>query len=103
MTTAVTITKYKCAICGAMYDTFTAAESCESRPVRQDKGVKIGDRVRVTAGDGVGRLGPVEAVIIFDKEWGHYAWERYWHTVGVTAALDEGFHRLLTFDSYEKL
>jgi hypothetical protein len=70
--------------------------------VSQDKGVKVGDVVLVTKGDGAGSKATVESRFIFDMEWGHYAWERYWHTVGLTAKLNDSWGtRQLTFDSYE--
>jgi hypothetical protein len=100
MTKAINITRYQCGVCGATYDTEQQAAACEGRPVSQDKGVKVGDKVRVTAGDGTGQLATVESISIIDRGWGHYAWERYWHTVALTAKLRLG-HRFLTFDSYE--
>jgi len=98
----VTITKYKCSVCGALYDSESEALKCEPRPITQDKGVKIGDNVIITSGDGAGAEAKVTNISVIDKQWGHYAWERYWHTVAVSADII-GSHgsRFLTFDSYK--
>ncbi len=64
--------------------------------------MKVGDTVIITQGDGEGSKAIVESIHIYDKEWGHYAWDRYWHTVGLTAKVVDGWgHRSLTFDSYK--
>jgi len=98
------IQQYQCEICGYHYGTAEAAQTCESKPVSEDKGVKIGDVVLVTNGDGQGMKAQVESRFIINMEWGHYAWERYWHTVGITAkVLDSGGYRQLTFDNYTRL
>lgn len=97
------VTRYKCSTCGKVYDRKDSAEACEAKPVSQDKGVKVGEVVRITQGDGAGELATVEKVYVIDREWGHYAWERYWHTVALTAKLNKGWgHRMLTFDNYER-
>lgn len=91
-----------CEICKQSYTNAEAALRCEARPVTQNKNAKIGDQVMITQGDGKGTMATVESVIIFDKDWGHYAWERYWHTVGLTAKLNNGTgSRLLTYTDYE--
>jgi hypothetical protein len=93
-------TKYKCGICGHTYDNKEDAESCEAKPIAYDKGVKIGDKIRIVTGQGQG-MATVTRVFIFDKYWGHYAWERYWHTVAVDAKCDGSWgSRQLTFDDY---
>lgn len=98
------VTRYKCQTCGKVYDRLENAEECEKRPVSQDKGVKVGDVVKITAGDGAGLTATVESVFVIDREWGHYAWERYWHTVALTAKVNGSYgHRMLTFDNYETL
>lgn len=100
----VQVTRYKCSTCGKVYDSKASAEACEAKPVSQDNGVKVGEVVRITQGDGAGELATVETVYVIDREWGHYTWERYWHTVALTAKLNKGWgHRMLTFDSYERL
>ena len=95
---------YKCEICGSEYTTQKEALGCEARPLKQDKGVKKGDIITITKGDGAGKKAKVTRVFVYDKEWGHYAWERYWHTVGLSADLigkDTWGSRQLTFDDYE--
>ena len=95
------LTKYKCSTCGAVYDTEKGAQDCEARKVTHDRGVKIGDIVRITRGDGVGHTGTVERVYVLTKDWGHYAWEQYWHTVALEVRVNGSWgHRMLTFDDY---
>ena len=91
--------EYQCELCGTKYSSEATAKECESRPVRFD-GVKVGDYVRILRGDGKGKRVKVSSVFVFDREWGHYAWKRYWHTVGCVADMDCG-SRQLTFDDYE--
>lgn len=94
-------TIYKCETCGHTYSTEKEAIDCESMPVSEDKGVKVGDKVMITAGDGKGEHATVKSTYVVDKYWGHYSWKRYWHTVAVAADLESGGSRLLTFDSYQ--
>lgn len=97
----VPATFYECEICHERYGSAEKALECESKPVTGDKGVKVGDTVRIVRGDGAGyENAKVTAVTIYSKNWGHYQWERYWHTVGLVAKLDLG-SRTLTFDDYE--
>lgn len=92
---------YKCDICGAVFDTEQQARKCESRPVTQDRGVKVGDVVTVLSGDGAGKKARVDSIRIADCAWGHYAWDRYWHTPVLSAKLlGEWGSRTLTFDAY---
>lgn len=96
------IQEYECDICGSKYRSEVAARECESRPVSQDKGAKIGDRVLITGGDGAGKYCEIDSINIFDRDWGHYARDRYWHTVGVSGkVLGSWGSRQLTFDQYE--
>lgn len=97
------ILKYNCTICHTMYDTDAQALKCEEQPLRFDRGVKVGDLVLVIGGDGAGLRGTVESIKIMDKDWGHYAWKRYWHTIALTVKMPDWGHRLLTFDDYEVL
>ena len=101
MTEAVQFTRYRCGVCESSYSTETEASICEARPVTHDRKVAIGDFVTVTGGDGAGKRARVSSVSIIDKDWGHYRWERYWHTVALTADFDDWGSRMLTFDSYE--
>ncbi len=95
--------KYQCSLCKYEYDDEAAALDCESRKVSHDQNVKNGDRVLITEGDGIGEEATVQSVYVIDKYWGHYAWERYWHTICITANLDTWGSRLLTYDSYKKV
>lgn len=96
-----TETLYQCEKCQANYSSQSEAEKCETKSITHDKGVKVGDIVLITAGQGAGQRAEVETVYVIDKAWGHREWETYWHTVALTAKLDEGWgNRLLTFDSY---
>jgi signal peptidase I len=100
---AFTVTKFRCTTCKHVYDSKEGADRCESKPITQDRGVKVGDVVRITAGDGTGKTATVESVYVVDREWGHYAWERYWHTIALTAKVNDNYgHRVLVFDSYER-
>lgn len=93
---------YTCEICNKTYNTAEGALKCESKPVTKDKGVEVGDRVLVTNGEGRGHYAVVTHVGVHDKEWGHYHWERYWHTVFVSADLVGSYgSRTLSFDSYD--
>lgn len=105
MTNELHITRYQCATCGAVYGTESQAAACEARPIQQDKGAKVGDAVLITQGDGAGQRAIVTRISIVSRDWGHYAWERYWHTVALEAHFEgrEGLCRFLTFDSYEPI
>lgn len=98
----IQVTKFKCSLCSTTYSTKKEALSCEGKSVTQNKGVKIGDIITITAGDGCGRLAKVTKVGVIDKSWGHHAWKTYWHTVYVNADILGSFgSRMLTFDSYK--
>lgn len=93
---------YKCSICGTTYKDEKSAYDCEEKPISQDKGVKVGDKVFILSGDGTGEIATVKRRMVVDKSWGHYAWERYWHTVMISADIDGSYgSRQLTFDAYE--
>lgn len=92
---------YRCSICGEKYTTEDEALECESKPITKDKGVKAGDIVLITGGQGKGCRAKVTRTWIASKYWGHYAWKRYWHTVNVVADLvSSRGTRTLTFDQY---
>lgn len=99
----LTVNKFQCEICKEFYDKKEDAEKCESRPIYQDKKVKVGDLVKIKSGDGAGKLAKVYKVAIRDMYYGHYVHERYWHTITVIADImdDGGGTRILDFDSYE--
>lgn len=95
------ITRYRCDVCSATYETEREARQCEAQPVTQDKGVKVGDTVLILTGDGKGSKGVVRSVAPITKDWGHYHWRRYWHTVGIVADIVGSWgSRFLTFDDY---
>lgn len=97
-----TRTFYVCEKCKEEYDTKTEAKSCERKSITQDKGVKVGDIVLITSGDGTGKRAKVTRRYIIDKYWGHHAWQRYWHTVAVNADIIGSYAgRMLLFDSYK--
>ena len=97
------IKEYMCEVCKQIYSTITQANICEQRPIREDKGVKVGDTVKITNGAGTGELAKVTKVYVVDPEWGHYAADRYAHTVALIADLYSYGTRVLTYDSYEVL
>lgn len=98
------IETFKCEICNTTYSSEEQALECESRPVTQDKSVKVGDIIKITKGDGAGEKAKVEDIFIYSKDWGHYLYETYWHTVGISAKLiDSWGNRQLTFSDYEKI
>ncbi len=98
----IQVTRYSCELCGGIYETEKEARFCESCPVSKEKGVRIGDIVRVIAGDGTGARAKVTSISICSGKYGHYAWAKYRHTVAVHADfLDQYGSRFLLFDSYE--
>lgn len=101
MAKEIQIKKYQCNICKKIYDSEQRALKCESKPISQDKGVQIGDIVVIKNGDGAGEKAKVTEVYIIDMEWGHYAWDRYWHTVALCADIIGKYgSRQLTYDNY---
>ena len=99
----VTHTLFICPICDGQYTSKERAESCASRPLQNAKGVKVGDRVRITAGPHAGIGAAVARCWVANQEWGHYAADRYWHTVIAEVKLLDniGGYTTLTFDYYE--
>lgn len=90
---------FECEKCHEIYATEEQAKACEAKPITQDKGVKIGDVVRITRGGGAGEKAKVKSVYVVKRNWGPNG---YWHTVAITAEIvDSCGHRLLTFDDYE--
>ena len=78
----ITITKtfYQCSLCKKEYTDIKEAEECNARSIQNDVGIQVGDIVKVTMGECKGLLGKVTGISIADKYWGHYFWEKYWHT-----------------------
>lgn len=96
------VSTFTCEICEESYGTAEKALDCETKPVTGDKGAKVGNIVKITAGEGTGKLATVWKIGVHSKGWGHYQWERYWHTVFVVANLvDDTGSRTLSFDDYE--
>ena len=94
-----TSTKYICEICGAKYNSSAEAIQCESIPVKHDKGVKVGDKVRITAGDGIGLLCTVENVCVYSPGWGPPIYD---HAVYMVGKVEGSWgHRQLSHNSYE--
>ena len=93
---------YQCEKCNKEYSRESLATKCESQPIMEVKdGVKIGGKVKIIQGDGTGEMATVTKIFVMDMDWGHYQWEKYWHTIALSADLEGGGSRLLTFDSYE--
>lgn len=96
--------EYQCDTCKAVYSREDMAIECEKHPVTEDKGVKVGDKVKITNGQGAGSLGLVTKVFVIDKDWGHYAWKQYWHTIGIIVDVIGSYgSRLLTYTDYETI
>jgi len=90
---------YRCKICGYESTNCEAVEKCESRAPMPCP-VQVGDKARVTGGQCAGEVGTVESISYADRDWGHYAADRYWHTPLVHIELAIG-HRQCTFDQFE--
>jgi hypothetical protein len=104
MTTLIQLQRFRCDICKTLYNTKTEALSCESQPISHDMGIEISDVVLVVTGDRMGEKARVISTWIIDKYWGHYAWERYWHTVGLSVEYIDGHAvRMLTYDDFERV
>jgi len=93
------IIKYQCEVCDRIYRDKEDAVRCEAKPVQNDKGVKVGDVVRITRGSGAGQLAKVTAITVHERGWGLAIYD---HSVALIAdVIDSWGSRLLTFDSYE--
>lgn len=94
--------EYQCEVCGQTYEESAAAEKCESKAVSKNRGVKVGDRVKIINGDSSGSFAKVTRIGIFDYEWGNSCADRYHHTIYLIADVIGSFGtRMLPFDSYE--
>lgn len=90
---------YQCEVCGTYHNTMGGALECEQLGVLRDKGAKVGDIVRITAGDGVGQRAKVRELSVVRPGWGP---SRYTHTRALSAdVIDSWGSRFLTFDNYE--
>ena len=97
----ITITKYECEKCNAQYSNKKEAQDCEAIPVKYDRGVKQGDFVLITKGDGSGHRGKVISVNVTKPGWGPRVYD---HTIYLNVdVVDSWGSRQLSFDSYEVL
>lgn len=93
--------KFKCSICGTNFKDEITAKLCEqNNKITKQTIIDIGDCVKIKTGEGAGELVKITKKIIFDIEWGNYAWKRYWHTEGLIVEFENGGGRILTFDDY---
>ena len=93
--------EYVCEKCQTHYANWGAALLCENRTVTQDKGVKVGDLVIVTNGDGNGERARVASIGVCSKDYGKRVSQKYWHTVYVFAHFVDSYgSRMLLFDDY---
>ena len=99
----VTTTTYVCEVCGQGYDTPAEAIVCEARPVTHDRGVKVGDTVIVSAGDGTDCKALVTSLGVTKTGWGPKVFNHSVVLCGdILEVRDKGFSRVLHFDSYKK-
>lgn len=63
------INLFQCDICGEKYETVEKCMECENTPIRYDKGVKIGDKVTITRGDGKGDTATVKKINVLPSTW----------------------------------
>lgn len=98
----VTHTKYKCSICGKEYNTQEEAISCEQIPITHDKGIRVGDKVLVTYGEGSGHIVPVVSMWIIPGNWDGP--QQYLHTPCIQVEFPHPIYgnRNLLYDDYEK-
>ena len=93
-------THYQCDKCKEVYSDKKDALKCEKQPITMGKSYKIGDKITITKGQSKGKKARITRKFVYDMQWGHYAAERYWHTVGLIAETSDGWSRQLTFDDY---
>ena len=92
---------FKCKICGQTFSTEKDQLECESKPITYDN-ADIGDEVKILIGQCSGQYIKVEEKWVVTKDWGHYDWKRYWHTIAISGkVIDDWGSRQLTFDAYE--
>jgi len=95
------LNRYQCELCKRIYETQEEAINCESTPVTNDKGVKIGDMVLITSGDGNGKRLRVTSIGVTQKGWGP---AKYDHSVFLTGdVIDSWGSRQLNYNAYEVL
>ena len=92
-------TTYVCEKCRKSFDSRMAAARCESVPITQDRGVKVGDIVRITYGQGAGARGLVERISVLDSEYAPV--KGYTHTIALSVkCIDSYGNRFLLHDHY---
>ena len=92
------IIKYQCDVCGRVHSDKEGAIKCEAIPIQHDKGVKVGDGVLITRGEGAGQFAKVTAIYIQESGWGPSVYD---HSVSLVADVVGSWgSRSLTFDSY---
>lgn len=97
----ITTTLYQCEKCLKPHSTEQAAHECEALPIKYDRGVKVGDEVLITGGDGRGHRAKVTDVRVTQPGWGPRIYD---HSVYLNAdVIDSWGSRQLSFDSYEVL
>jgi hypothetical protein len=94
-----------CETCGHEYTSRCEAENCESVPVTHSENLpNIGDKVRITYGDGAGKLGEVERIFIEPVLGDGRSPEKYAHTPGLIANIvDSWGTRVLMYDWWEAI
>jgi hypothetical protein len=113
MTSEIERPTFRCSKCGTRYGRLEQWERCVRRPVLNDRGVKVGDVVRVTRGRFAGRRASVFLVNVMAPSSLPYGEpDEYWHTVGVYVLIQPGKpveganyvpDEFLTWDEYETL
>jgi hypothetical protein len=92
----VTITKYKCEICGTLFAEKGSALFCESKPASTENIVKVGDIVEVLYGEGKGELARVTATKVESSDRSCYH-----HTQSVSVEMFQSWgSRYLYCDHY---
>lgn len=109
----ITRPTFRCNKCGTRYGRPEAWERCQRRAVLNDRGVRVGDVVRITAGRYAGRRASVFLVCVMGPTslpGGEP--DEFWHTVGLYVLVQPGHvvkgveavpDEFLTFDEYEVL
>lgn len=89
--------KYQCKVCGSIYDNKNEAKKCEKIPITQERGVKKGDFIMLTEGEGKFEDARVLEVGIVGKYTG---FKKYLHTIYLVVKLFDGRQRNVLFDNY---
>jgi hypothetical protein len=92
---------YECSVCNTKFETAKERDFCQSKnSISHKTTLNIGDKVKVRTGDGAGEFATISKKVIFDCQWGHVLWKRYWHTEGLIVDFGGGYGRMLTYDDY---